>query len=127
MLKLLFKLLVLPPELFKAHAKAYSDFASWAWAQHLRSLQRRWAFYVLSAVSLFLALLFSGLALLLWCALPAVEGRHVWVLWALPGAFAVMGGWCGWAGRRTPQQQLWGTLKEQIQLDRLMFQEAQKN
>jgi hypothetical protein len=124
MLKLLFKLLALSPDLYKGHAKAYADFASWAWDQHLRRLKYRWALYVLSAASLMLGLIFSGLAILLWSALPVVDGRYIWVLWGLPLLFLGLGAGC-WARARSLQiPAFWDVLKEQIQLDILMLEQA---
>ena len=124
MLKLLFKLLALSPDLYKGHAKAYADFASWAWAQHLRRLRCRWALYVLSAASLMLGLTFSGLAILLWSALPVVDGRYIWVLWGLPLLFLGLGVACGVWARSFQTQAFWDVLKEQIQLDILMLEQA---
>ena len=62
MLKLLLKLLVLPPELLKMHAQGYADLASQAWADQLCTLKNRWALFALSGVCLVLAL---GLYLLI--------------------------------------------------------------
>ena len=80
MLKLLLKLLVLPPELLQMHAQGYADMASQAWAEHLCTLKNRWALLALSAVCTVLALVWAGVALLLWSALPQVDARWAWVL-----------------------------------------------
>jgi hypothetical protein len=124
MLKLLFKLLALSPDLYKGHAKAYADFANWAWAQHLRRLRYRWALYVLSATSLMLGLIFSGVAILLWSALPVVDGRYIWVLWGLPLLLGGLAVGCGVWARSLQGPAFWDVLKEQIQLDILMLEQA---
>lgn len=125
MFKLLIKLLLLPPELLKVHAQGYADLASQAWAQQLCTLKNRWLLYSLSAACLLLALIFGGMALLLWSALPLMDASHAWVLLALPLGFLALSGLCwAWAfSLRT--QPILADIKEQLQLDILMIQKAQ--
>lgn len=125
MFKLLLKLLVLPPELLKVHAQGYADLASQAWADHLRTLQHRWLLYALSALSLLLALVLGGVALLLWSTLPAIDTRHAWVLPVLPLTLAVLSGLCWVHARRLHTRPVLDEIKAQIQLDMLAIQQAQ--
>ena len=98
MLKLLIKLLVLPPELLREHARGYADLASQAWQQQLRALQLRWALYALAWVCAVLGLGLGSVSCLLWAALPGFSERHVWVMWALPLTWMGGSGVCfAWA------------------------------
>lgn len=125
MFKLLFKLLVLPPELLKVHAQGYADLASQAWADHLCALKNRWVMYSLSALNLLLALILGGVALLLWSALPLNDAPHAWVLLALPLILLGLSGLC-WAWARSLHvRPLMDDIKCQIQLDLLAIQQAQ--
>ena len=125
MFKLLLKILVLPPELLKVHAKGYADLASQAWAEHWCRLKNRWLMYALSVLSLTLALIFGGVALLLWSALPFIDARHAWILPALPLVFVVMGIACWLWARSHRTRPMFNDIKEQIQLDIRALQEVQ--
>lgn len=125
MFKLLLKLLVLPPELLQVHAKGYAELARQAWADHWSVFKNRWVMYALSALSLFLALMFGGVALLLWSALPVMDARHAWVLSALPLGFLAIGIACGLWARHLRMRPIWSELQEQIRLDILALKEAQ--
>ena len=67
---------------------------------------------------------FSGLAILLWSALPVVDGRYIGVMWGLPSLFLGLGVACGVWARSFQTQAFWDVLKEQIQLDILMLEQA---
>lgn len=125
MLKLLLKLLVLPPELLNEHARGYADLAGQAWADQMCTLKNRWVIYSLSALTLLLALIFAGVALLLWSAMPQIDSRFAWVLPILPLTLLILSAifWV-WA-RSLRTRSFLDRIKEQIQLDVLMIQEAQ--
>ena len=65
MMRLLLKMLLLPPDLLKSHAQGYVDLASEVGARYLCTLKNRWVMYALSVLTLLLALIFGGMALLL--------------------------------------------------------------
>ncbi|MGV1045724.1 hypothetical protein [Limnohabitans sp.] len=124
MVKLLLKLLVLPPELLKMHAQGYADLASQAWADHLCTLKNRWVMYALSGLCLMLGLVLAGVAVLLWSALPSIDARHAWVLPVLPLTLLALAAllWA-WA-RRLRTRPFLNDIQEQIQLDILAIQQA---
>ena len=125
MFKLLLKILVLPPELLKVHAKGYADLASQAWAEHWCRLKNRWLIYALGWLSLTLALMLGGVALLLWSAFPLTDAPHAWVLVALPLTLLVIAITCWWWGRSVQTRPILSDIQEQIQLDILALQEMQ--
>ena len=125
MFKLLLKILVLPPEWLKVHAQGYADLASQSWQQHLCTLKNRWMLYALSALSLLLALVLGGIALLLWGTLPLTDAPHVWVLWTLPLGLLLSGGLL-WAWARSLRTRpMLDDIQEQIELDVLAIRQTQ--
>lgn len=117
MLKLLLKLALLPPELVKSHAKAYLDLTSEVGSRYMRTLKSRWVMYGLSAVALMLALIFGGMALLLWSTVAMAQSPQVWVLWALPGTCLLISGMCWWRARSLCMPSLLQDIQTQMQLD----------
>jgi hypothetical protein len=117
MLRLLLKMLLLPPDLLRSHAQGYVDLASEVSARYLCTLKNRWVMYGLSVLALLLALIFGGVALLLWSAFPLHDAPHAWVLLALPIACLCLGGLCWWGARAQRLQPLLQEVQAQIALD----------
>jgi hypothetical protein len=117
MVRLLLKMLLLPPDLLKSHAQGYVDLASEVGARYLCTLKNRWVMYALSVLTLMLALIFGGMALLLWSALPLVDAPYAWVLLALPSACLLLSGLCWWWARNQRLQPLLQDIQAQIALD----------
>ena len=124
MLKLLLKMLLLPPDLLQAHAKGYADLASELGARYLCALQSRWLMYGVSALMLTLALVLGGTAVLIWSALPLTDAPHAWVLVALPLTCLLVSGVCWVRARRLCLHPVWQDLQAQIQLDILALQQG---
>jgi len=117
MMRLLLKMLLLPPDLLKSHAQGYVDLASEVGARYLCTLKNRWVMYALSVLNLLLALIFGGVALLLWSSFPLHDAPHAWVLLALPIACLCLGGLCWWGARAQRLQPLLQEVQAQIALD----------
>jgi H+/Cl- antiporter ClcA len=117
MMRLLLKMLLLPPDLLKSHAQGYVDLASEVGARYLCTLKNRWVMYALSVLTLLLALIFGGVALLLWGTLPLNDAPHPWVLLALPAACLCVSGLCWWWARNQRLQPLLKDIQAQIALD----------
>lgn len=117
MLGLLLKMLLLPPGLLTSHAQGYADLVREGGLRYVGTLKSRWALYGLSALCGLLALVFGGMALLLWGALPLHDAPHIWLLLALPAFFALLGGLFGWWARRLRLQPLLQDIRMQIALD----------
>lgn len=120
----LLKLLLLPPELLKSHAQAYADLANELTARYLCTLKNRWVMYGLSALALLLALIFGGVALMLWSVLPLQSATHVWVLLALPVSSLVISVFFWWWARSLRLQPILREIQTQIQLDLQALQQA---
>ena len=117
MMRLLLKMLLLPPDLLKSHAQGYADLASEVGARYLCTLKNRWVMYALSVLALLLALIFGGVALLLWSAFPLQDAPQAWVLPALPAACMCLSGLCWWGARAQRLQPLLQDIQAQIALD----------
>lgn len=123
MLKLL-RLLVLPPEWLHMCAQGPADLSSQAWAAHLCTLKNRWLLLALSGLCLLLALVWAGVALLLWSALPPADARQAWVLLGLPVVMLLISAVL-WAWSRRMRTQPWlQDIQEQLQLDLLAIAQA---
>lgn len=120
----LLKLLLLPPELLKSHAQAYADLANELMARYLCTLKNRWVMYGLSALAMLLALIFGGVALMLWAALPLQNATHAWVLLALPAISLVVSALFWWWARSLHLQPILREIQTQIQLDIQALQQA---
>ena len=124
MLRLLLKMLLLPPDLLKSHAQGYVDLASEVSARYLCTLKNRWVMYGLSVLALLLALIFGGVALLLWGTLTLNDAPHSWLLLALPAAFLTLSAMCWWWARTQRLQPLLQDVQAQIALDLQAIQQV---
>lgn len=117
MLRTLLKILLLPPDLLLSHVHGYADLAGEVGGRYLGTLRNRCLMFGMSALSLLLALILGGVALLLWSAFPLNDAPHVWVLMALPALFLFLSAWCGWWAYTQQLPSLLGDIQAQIELD----------
>lgn len=117
MLHLLLKILLLPPDLLKSHAQGYADLAGEVGVRYFCAFKNRWLMYGLSALTMLLALILGGVALLLWSALPLINTSRAWILVALPSFFLLVSGLSWWWARAQQPQPLLSDIQAQIQLD----------
>ena len=117
MLKLLLKMMLLPPELIKSHAQGYVDLASEVGSRYLCTLKNRWVMFALSAVTLMLALIFGGVALMLWSTATQLDASQAAVLWGLPSTFLVISALLGWRAKNLRLPSLLQDIQSQLQLD----------
>ncbi len=117
MLKLLLKMMLLPPELIKSHAQGYVDLASEVGSRYLCTLKNRWLMFALSALALMLALIFGGVALMLWSTATQLDASQAAVLWGLPSSFLVISALLGLRAKSLRLPSLLQDLQSQLQLD----------
>jgi hypothetical protein len=123
MLKVLFKLL-LRPELVAVHVQAYADLLAEESGLLMRFLRIRFLVCAIGAGSLLLSAMWSGVALLLWCALPVVDHHRAWVLWALPLTGLALSLVCWGVFRLLDRSVFFPRTREQIQLDALALRQV---
>jgi hypothetical protein len=124
MFKLLMKMALLPPALLKSHALGYVDLASDLGSRYLCTLKNKWVMYLVSVLSGILALIFGGVAWMLWSTLVMPSSAQPWVLWALPSACALISALCWWRARSLALPTLLQDIQSQLQLDLQMVQRA---
>lgn len=117
MLKLLLKMMLLPPALIQSHAKGYVDLASEVGSRYLCTLKNRWVMLGLSALTMVLALIFGGVALMLWSTAASLDASQAVVLWALPASFGLVSGLLWWRAQSLRLPPLWQDIQSQLQLD----------
>ena len=117
MLKLLLKMMLLPPELIKSHAQGYVDLASEVGSRYLCTLKNRWVMFALSALTLVLALIFGGVALMLWSTATRLDASQAAVLWGLPSSFLLISALLGWRAKSLRLPSLLEDIQSQLQLD----------
>ena len=117
MLKLLLKMMLLPPELIKSHAQGYVDLASEVGSRYLCTLKNRWVMFALSALTMVLALIFGGVALMLWSTATQLDASQAAVLWGLPSSFLVISALLGWRAKSLRLPSLLQDIQSQLQLD----------
>lgn len=117
MLKLLLKMMLLPPELIKSHAQGYVDLASEVGSRYLHTLKNRWVMFAMSALTMVLALIFAGVALMLWSTATQLQASQVAVLWGLPSSFLVISALLGWRAKNMRLPSLLQDIQSQLQLD----------
>lgn len=113
----LLKVLLLPPDWLLAHAKAYADLSQEGGMRYLKALRSRWMMWGLSALTLVLALVFGGVALMLWSTLPAETAPRPWVLLALPGCSLLLSALCAWRASRLRLPPVLQDLQTQMAMD----------
>jgi hypothetical protein len=117
MLKLLLKMMLLPPELIKSHAQGYVDLASEVGSRYLCTLKNRWVMFALSALTMMLALIFGGMALMLWSTATRLDASQAAVLWGLPSSFLLISALLGWRAKSLRLPSLLEDIQSQLQLD----------
>jgi hypothetical protein len=117
MLKLLLKMMLLPPELIKSHAQGYVDLASEVGSRYLCTLKNRWVMFALSALTMMLALIFGGMALMLWSTATRLDASQAAVLWGLPSSFLIISALLGWRAKSLRLPSLLEDIQSQLQLD----------
>ena len=124
MRNVLFKLIVMQPEVLLTHAKNYADLALEEWQYAFAAWRWRVMLYVVSCVLLLLGVLTGLMSLLLWSALPVLHADNAWVLVALPVLLLLAGVGVGVAAHRRTTSPLFAGIQEQLDLDMLAICQA---
>jgi len=117
----LFRLLVSQPQLLAEHVEAYSELVAAEIGAVTAQWKRRALLQGLSAAMGILGLLFAGVALMLWAAIPAGTMSHPWALWAVPAIPLVMAAWAQLAARAPLEVHGARRIREQLAADAAML------
>ena len=113
------------PQLLVEHAKAYGDLVLEEGRRALASLVLHAVLYAAAGVLGGLGLVFGGVALLLYAAVPG-ELRNGWLLVALPCTTLVAAGVCAIVARTLPVALTLDVLGQQVRADIDMIHEAEQ-
>jgi hypothetical protein len=120
----LLKLIATEPEVLGDHVEAYADLVGEevkktgsAWAQ-------RFAWYASALGLLAVGLVFVGVAIMLWAALPPSGFQAPWVLVAVPVVTLAGAVACILMARRHPIESAFDNVKKQLSADMAMLREV---
>jgi hypothetical protein len=125
MFGVLFKLIVMQPEVLLTHVKNYADLAVEELQHAFAAWRLRVMLYAASVALLGLGVLCGLGAVLLWAALPTLHSDTAWVLLALPLTLLIAGVIVGIAAQRCKPPALFEGIQEQLELDMLAICQAQ--
>ena len=84
MIRMLFKLLACQPHSLFDHAQSCANVVFAELRRFGRSWKRRLGLYLVGGCSFMLGLIYTGVSVLLWGALPASGEPLAWTYWAVP-------------------------------------------
>ncbi len=119
----LLRLIATQPQLLADHAESYAELVGEEIGKTTAVWKRR---VLLNATALCLvgvAAVLSGVALMLWAALPVLSINAPWALVAAPALPALAALWCGYEGQRDTGD-FFKDLKQQIATDIVMLREV---
>ncbi len=120
----LLRLIATEPQILGDHVEAYAELVgdevkktSSAWATRL-------GLYLAALCLLGVGLVFTGVALMLWAALPPSGFQAPWVLVAVPAVTVVAALLCAILARRSPIENAFDNVKKQLSADMAMLREV---
>lgn len=120
------RLLATRPQLVADHVAGYADLAAAELDEAAHAWRRQAALTGYSLCALGTAGVLAGVALMLWAVMPDGQIHAFWALWAAPLLPAMAAGYCQWAIRRSQPRTAFAGLRHQINADRLILREVQR-
>ncbi len=117
MLHPVFRLAASQPQLLAEHAAGYAGLLAEEMTNSGVQLKRRITLQIVGLLSLMVAAILAGVALLLWAALPATSLQQPWLLWLTPLLPAVLGAWALLAAKSDSAPPAFAALREQFAQD----------
>lgn len=112
-----FRLIAAQPMLLAGHVGAYAGLVSEELLTSAAAVQRRLLWQLAGALSLAVAAVLAGVALLLWASLPPGSAPAGWLFVATPLLPAVLGLWAGWRAQAHSNGEPWARLRAQLAED----------
>lgn len=112
------------PQLIGDHVEAYAELIGSEVKRTGAAWTRRAVLFAASAMLLLLGLVFAGVALMLWAALPPSGYQAPWVLLAVPGVVLVGAVACFFVAKGSPVESAFDTVKKQIDADMAVLREV---
>ena len=112
-----FRLALAQPMLLAGHLGAYAGLVSDELLISAAAVQRRLLWQLAGALSLAVAAVLAGVALLLWASLPPGSAPAGWLFVVTPLLPAVLGLWAGWWAQAHPDGEPLARLRAQLAED----------
>lgn len=112
-----FRLIAAQPMLLAGHVGAYAGLVSEELLTSAAAVQRRLLWQLAGALSLAVAAVLAGVALLLWVSLPPGSAPAGWLFVVTPLLPAVLGLWAGWRAQAHSNGEPWARLRAQLAED----------
>lgn len=121
MLHPVFRLAASQPQLLAEHAAGYAGLLAEELVSSGAQLQRRITLQIVGLLSLMVAAILCGVAVLLWASLPVASLQQPWLLWFTPLVPALLGLLALWIAHSGGSQPAFATLREQFEQDAAML------
>jgi hypothetical protein len=120
----LLRLIATEPQILGDHVEAYAELVG----DEVRKTGSAWGLriglYLAALALLGVGLVLTGVAVMLWAALPPVGIHEPWLLVAVPAASLVAAGVCAILARRNPVENAFDKVKQQLNADMAMLREV---
>jgi cytochrome bd-type quinol oxidase subunit 2 len=117
MLHPVFRLAASQPQLLAEHAAGYAGLLAEEVASSGAHIKRRITLQIIGLLSLMVAAILGGMAVLLWASLPAASLQQPWLLWFTPLVPAVLGVLAILTAKNREAPPAFATLREQFAQD----------
>ena len=124
MLHPLLHLVATQPRLLLDHAEAYADLVAEEIANASAAWKRRALLSAIAMCCLGVAVVFAGVALMLWAVAPALQDRAIWILIAVPLLPLAIGVICLLIAKARGNGGAFDDLRRQVRADMNMLREA---
>jgi len=120
----LLRLITTEPHLLGDHVEAYADLVGDEVKKTGAAWSLRLGLYAAALCLVGVGLVLTGVALMLWAALPSSGFQAPWVLVAVPVVTFVLAGACILIARRKPLESAFDNVKKQLSADMAMLREV---
>jgi uncharacterized membrane protein YqjE len=119
-----FKLIVDRPAVITDHVEAYASLATLELSGAIRQLRQRALKTAIALSCAAVAVVLTGVALMLWAITPAEQLHAPWVLWLVPGLPAIVAVLCGLSAQAVGNARAFSALRGQVRADIDMLREV---
>jgi len=120
----LLRLITSEPHLLGDHVEAYADLVGEEAKKTATAWGLRLGLFAASLALLIVALVLTGVAIMLWAAVPAGDLHAPWVLVAVPVITLALAAGCVLYARKSPVENAFDNVKKQLSADMAMLREV---
>ena len=120
----LLRLIATEPQVLGDHVEAYADLVGEEAKKTATAWGLRLGLFAASLALLIVALVLTGVAIMLWAAVPAGDLHAPWVLVAVPVITLALAAGCVLYARKSPVENAFDNVKKQLSADMAMLREV---